>query len=698
MTPLLAKLFDDSDGFTARSYHTGLLWALEGIAWSPEYMPAAAETLMRLAEIDPGGRLSNRPSKSLADIFMPWYPQTSAPSARRVAVLRNLASRHPDHGRKLLLALLPSRMGVGTETHAPRFRQWRVAPKGVPEDYWQIIDEIVSILLELLREDPADWPALIEQIPELPGPSRGRLFSELTGLSGDTTLDQPRRAAIWEALDDMARQHRAFSDAKWALAEADVNAVETIASKFSPQDPVDGSKWLFDSSIPNTGTKRGDDFGEYQAEIDSARQHAVAGIVDRLGWSGIDRLIDVASESFAIGVAVADGLGDSVLDAILSLLDVDKPKWVQVAMGYAIRRAAHDGLAWIDEVIPRLTGRPIAQARILRTSTSFDEVWARVEALGPDVDRAYWAEFVPYGLGHDPQSIERIAIQLLAHDRPGAAADLLHLYVGRTETPLRPDLVAETLEAAVNANSPEITRLAAYGLQLLLDYLRSSNFDEGRLAVLEWQVFPALGYGARSPILERRLARDPAFFVDLVTLVYKRNDGAAEPRPPSTVTQNAFHLLHEWQMVPGSNERDGAVDEDQLTQWIADARRLLTGADREEIGLHQLGQVFAYSRTDPDGTWPTRPVRNAIESLANASLDAGFTTGTFNKRGVTSRGLTDGGRLEYDLAQHFDVIKERLMDEWPRTGRLVRSIAESYRAQGRMEDERARQFIEGLDR
>src|SRR5258708_15449771 len=217
-------------------------------------------------------------------------------------------------------------MGVATETHAPRFRQWRVAPKGVPQDYWQIVDEIVSILLELLREDPADWPALVEQIPELPGPSRDHLYSELTSLSSSTTLDQPKRAAIWEALDDLARQHRAFSDAKWAMADADVDAVETIASKFTPQDPVDSSKWLFDSNMPNTGTKRGDDFSGYQAEIDTARKRAVGGIFDRLGWVGIDRLIDMASESFAIGVAVADSLGDSALDAILSLLDVDKPK------------------------------------------------------------------------------------------------------------------------------------------------------------------------------------------------------------------------------------------------------------------------------------------------------------------------------------------------------------------------------------
>jgi hypothetical protein len=134
-----------------------------------------------------------------------------------------------------------------------------------------------------------------------------------------------------------------------------------------------------------------------------------------------------------------------------------------------------------------------------------------------------------------------------------------------------------------------------------------------------------------------------------------------------------------------------------MWNWLDEARRQLRAADREEIGLHQIGQVFAYSRTDPDGTWPTLPVRNAIDRIANSSLDSGFTTGTFNKRGVTTRSLTDGGRQEYELADKFDEIRNRIMDPWPRTGRLIRSIAETYRAHGRMEDEQARRIVEGLD-
>ena len=57
--------------------HAGLLWALEALAWSPEHLGAAALALARLAQVDPGGRWSNRPDRSLRDLH------DVAPSDRR---------------------------------------------------------------------------------------------------------------------------------------------------------------------------------------------------------------------------------------------------------------------------------------------------------------------------------------------------------------------------------------------------------------------------------------------------------------------------------------------------------------------------------------------------------------------------------------------------------------------------------------
>ena len=69
--PPLSAVFADSDLdiWESRSPHTGLLWALELLCWSEDYAAEACDALARLAEIDPGGRLANRPAASLRRVL-----------------------------------------------------------------------------------------------------------------------------------------------------------------------------------------------------------------------------------------------------------------------------------------------------------------------------------------------------------------------------------------------------------------------------------------------------------------------------------------------------------------------------------------------------------------------------------------------------------------------------------------------------
>lgn len=68
--PVLSTIFqDDPDGsclFGPASPHTHFLWALETVARSTEHVGAAVDLLATLTTLDPGGRLSNRPSGSRA--------------------------------------------------------------------------------------------------------------------------------------------------------------------------------------------------------------------------------------------------------------------------------------------------------------------------------------------------------------------------------------------------------------------------------------------------------------------------------------------------------------------------------------------------------------------------------------------------------------------------------------------------------
>ena len=92
--PEIMELFKEVDGFLYKnSHHTGLLWALEGLAWSPDYLRDVSLILLKLARLDPGGNLSNRPINSIVEIFKPWHYQTLASYEERMLILKQVTKQ-----------------------------------------------------------------------------------------------------------------------------------------------------------------------------------------------------------------------------------------------------------------------------------------------------------------------------------------------------------------------------------------------------------------------------------------------------------------------------------------------------------------------------------------------------------------------------------------------------------------------------
>ena len=63
--------------------------------------------------------------------------------------------------------------------------------------------------------------------------------------------------------------------------------------------------------------------------------------------------------------------------------------------------------------------------------------------------------------------------------------------------------------------------------------------------------------------------------------------------------------------------------------------------------------------------------------------------GVHNQRGVTTRGMNDGGEQERELVKKYRAYAEKCKVSWPRTAIALRRIAEHYEAQAKWQDERA---------
>jgi hypothetical protein len=134
---------------------------------------------------------------------------------------------------------------------------------------------------------------------------------------------------------------------------------------------------------------------------------------------------------------------------------------------------------------------------------------------------------------------------------------------------------------------------------------------------------------------------------------------------------------------------DGSVDPTALAEWVRVARLELADSGRADIGDEQIGQVLSASPEGADGIWPAEPVRDLIEAIGSTSMETGIHVGLVNSRGITSRGVYDGGTQERALATRYRDWSRQTASKWPRTSRVLRLLAESYERDARQHDIRA---------
>lgn len=508
------------------------------------------------------------------------------------------------------------------------------------------------------------------------------------------------RAQVWAKLDDLVRKHRAFAhtDANWVLPSAELDRLEKIAEQLRPADPSQAYEWLFAEQLPDTGTDP-HDYETHRDEVARLRQEAVRAIIHAGGREALVRFAEHVPHPGVVGDAAAHLEEPGLDEFAISLIDDTREKRAWFATAYMWSRTTRLGWEWAFALIHDLRGRPLAQARVLEGVEDLGIAWRNLGELERDAVAAYWKEFRYVGRGAEFPQAGEAAEMMLRFGRPLAALDLLAMYARRDNPSISPELVGHALETLVKLepDHSEPQRISAYEIGELLEFLRGSSFDEARLAQLEWQLLPAREFDAQSPVLERHMAREPAFFVELISLVYKPRDGDEPKRAAPHVIANAYRLLHEWSVVPGTTA-DGSLDGGALMGWINDARSRLREARRLEVGDVHIGQVLAHANADPDGSWPVAAVRDAIQRIASSDLEDGFGTEIINERGPTSRGLLDGGRQERALAASWRERADRVRDRWPRVAAILDRVARSYEQEAQMFDAEAERVRQGLDR
>ena len=691
--PILKKLLEaEGDLFFSSSPHTGLLWALESLAWEASYLNRVTFILARLDELDPPeAKLANRPLNSLREIYLTWYPHTAASVETRIEILDSLKKRHERVWWKLLLKLLPHPMDTSTPTYRPHWRDWAVlVPEGATTgDYWLQAEAYARRLIKSAGTDIGRLKQLLRVCEQFPGSAPEEFLAHLKGID-PTPLSHEERHELTEALrskEQWVREHPVFK----SLAQ--------IKVRFEPDDLIARHAWLFGSHWEVRDTLEGAE-GSVEGTQDRVadfRRKALKEILSAEGLSGVLRLVGLATSPGEVGFALGALTGSEHEAQILpKLLVSDDEKMSRFAKGFIWSRIATGNWDWVEEATRKgWTPRELSEFVLV---LDFErKTWELVQKSGPEVEEYYWSHARQIYRGREPEDIEFSVSMLLRYGQPLQAIDVLAMAI-HDEIPLSRDLVLDSLERVLDSKVDTQRRnRVRHDIYRLFSWLQTElpagaeETLEQRLATLEWRYLALLdGHPASPRTLFRILQRQPQFFSDLLALVFRsRNEPPDEKKVVSEEerarAENAYRLLTSWHILPGSREGK-EVDAEELTAWVRKARELCKESGRLEICDSRIGELLAHAPQEEDGSWPCIPVRDVLEEVGTDEILHGLQIGIFNKRGMYSKSPTEGGDQERALAERYKKYAQASEVEWPSVAAALRRVAERYEEEARHED------------
>jgi len=703
--PIIQGLFNAEDtGLFGGCYHSDLLWSLEQISWNKQYLSRVSQCLARLSEIDPGGNWSNRPFNSLVDMYLGWINNTSATHNERLSIIEKiLIPSYPVITWNLMIKLLINNSHSTSGISKPEYREWstNIDSSTTNQEYYKYVSSIVDILFnEVLNDLDTRLPDLIENFNSYSQEQQGEIIKRLLSIDAEQLNDEARNKILKKLKSTLSR-HREFPDVDWSWPVELLDKIEEVHNHFDYIDTIEANSYLFDDHWPNLIepiNKKEFDHDERANLLVEKR----AGVIERVfgdkGLGGIEELLGSVSHPGLVGLSCFNSkISDDLSEIVFDWLDEgDKKKYF--AESYIHQLAFKDYDCAIKILSNNELWAPAKKATVLLCLPLNEKTISLVDNLSDDGKREYWSNLEFYFIsGKEVKLVSKIATGLLEYDRPMAAVDALaQIFHGRGDAnAVDNDLVASIL-IRIATNPTDIDRKSIQSVQH--DILKALKFiqDAGRLnedsiAQIEWAFIRLLELEKNSlPYLSKKITDSPAFFVELITWIYKRNDGHDDPDEDISGEElkerarRAYSLFSSLRLIPGTT--GNSIDTKVLNNWVDEARNLLKNSGRKEIGDDKIGELLSCSQDGEDGIWPYEAIRDVIERIQSPELDKAIICGKRNARGVTSRSPYAGGEQERVLVAKYNNDAESIQLLYPRTADILRSIAKGYEWDAERED------------
>ncbi len=700
--PAIMAMFGGSDNlFTSTSYHTGLLWALENLVFSSEYLLRATLILAHLSRLDPGGKLRNRPINSLKEIFNPWYSQVDADFKARQNVLSKLLQKEPDIAWELFLGIAPQSHIIVHPIHKCRWRfDFQHLERSVTYQQGWDFDSFLFDKLLLLGEGNEERIAtLISFYPKINIKEREKLLQFLRA-HRNTVHDT--NTIVWDKLRKLLSKHRGNSKQSWALPGEELDKVEEIFNLYMPLDTKKKYLYLFEEgppSIPDGFSRKELSYEESQKFIREIRITAFKEIYEKDGLESIFKMVnDLASPRQLARTAAHFNLSESEEVILLRSLNKDQTnKLTLFTQEYIFAKAIIADEIWINcawETVKSFYSDPEILAYFFLSLPQKRLNWNLLNTSSSEISKIYWQKVNPYLY---PIKLDDRLYALNKLQEVNRHVTVLNEITHFSEE-VSSELLAETLLKAATIQSNENTEVESYGVGKIFETLHIRNdLEIQRLTKLEWiylAFLTDLDSERKPKNLFNELAKNPDFFIEVVSIIYLPDEGREDEKYSEEElalrykkADSARDLLESWREIPGV-KKDGSIDKEKLTNWISTVR-IKAKKHKRIYGVNsEIGKLLAcYPRNHT--SWPLDEICEIIDKLNNDDVVSQFESEIFNSRGVTVKTPYEGGIQERELAAYFDKMGKQILTKWPITATALLKLSKGYANDANREDERA---------
>lgn len=674
--------------------YSNVLFALEMVAWMPEYMMRVCRILAQLSPIINESNYVNKPINSLMEIFRVWYPMTTVGISERCKALQTLYRHYPDVTIDLCFKIAENwRYQYGNLP--TRVSRWRLKEINLNSavTYEEVYQELQTVCDIIVNHDDFSTEQVIKVLSmaldirltkELRGELRNYLVKRQDILKSHN--------AFYQELKGKINRFRSIPNARWQIPNDELVEFENLLESITPENLLDRLKYLFDGNIhemPEIRTIK--DNNLRIKAIRELRKDAAAQILYAVG---IDDVFKYA-ERLEHPEYLMQGLGSCVsaidiFDDVYRYARVNdgKPTYIQTffnSYAFADRENFLQCVkVWHGDIF---AWYPISGIN------PDDELWGFVDSFNDQQQLEYWKH--AYAGNLPPERIEYL---LDNYQKAGNADQMISiinhiiLYEGHYQP--NHNLIVNRMHFAMSRMNSEVLHSRDNEIDRILKWIEkhpdTTDADIMKLEVpyiivsdegiKEWRAYHII---VNSPQYTFELL-DNAFYSENPDIKKKEIQLRNEHPEQAGMSEFCGRFLLNISTTP-CTEEDGTIDEKRLKSYIADLQKMAVDKGKLVMVNHLIGQLLGNNPGCIQGE-PPAAICEIIEDLNNAEVNNSFHSKIYNRLGSTVRGPFDGGEIEWNRFERFTNTAKRLRTEYLVIASIYEDLAKMYSKEAKLQD------------